>query len=425
MKILYLNHNFENEGTFNRCFFIGRELVRIGHDVTILTVSINAPQFWFKEKFRDKVRIVTLPSKQRDKDYLFYLIRPFLDIYYVLTKRFDILHAFAVADVLTAFPAVIVKLLKRKTIYVDWDDLYSDEGFCHLRPFPWIMVPWTNLLEKNIPRIAFRMTAVSYFLRSKFIELGNTPSKVFFVPNGCDTEGIKPLDRNKCRMQLGIDLDAKILMYMGRGHHSFYKMVASFIKCDEPNVLLYCVGKFTEEDIQINNMNEKKNIVLTGYINYTQIPYYLGIADILLMPMKNDNIERARWPIRFGDYLASGRTIIANDVGEVGRIIKEYTCGIAVSHIENIGREAIKALTEIDKRNNYELKARNIAEATSVNVVWYHEENRKATVTLPVGKGSRWRTYSSKKLAGLKGNWKVELQDPEGNVLDSVTFTVE
>ena len=67
MKILYLNHNFENEGTFNRCFFIGRELVKMGHKVTILTVSNDAPQFWLKKRIRDGVKIVSLPSKQRDK----------------------------------------------------------------------------------------------------------------------------------------------------------------------------------------------------------------------------------------------------------------------------------------------------------------------------------------------------------------------
>ncbi|MFC1819372.1 DUF2914 domain-containing protein, partial [Thermodesulfobacteriota bacterium] len=57
--------------------------------------------------------------------------------------------------------------------------------------------------------------------------------------------------------------------------------------------------------------------------------------------------------------------------------------------------------------------------------VWYFEDTEMARVALPLNKGMRWRTYSSKKLAGLKGNWKVELQDYSGIVLNTVSFQVQ
>jgi hypothetical protein len=71
------------------------------------------------------------------------------------------------------------------------------------------------------------------------------------------------------------------------------------------------------------------------------------------------------------------------------------------------------------------LEARNIKENTAVRFVWYHEDNEMATVELPVYKGSLWRTFSSKKLGGLKGEWYVELQDLNGSVLETAVFTVE
>jgi hypothetical protein len=48
-----------------------------------------------------------------------------------------------------------------------------------------------------------------------------------------------------------------------------------------------------------------------------------------------------------------------------------------------------------------------------------------AIVNLPLKKGAKWRTYSSKRLGGLKGEWKVELQDADSNLLQTVGFTVE
>ncbi len=71
------------------------------------------------------------------------------------------------------------------------------------------------------------------------------------------------------------------------------------------------------------------------------------------------------------------------------------------------------------------LEAKDIQEETTVIFVWYYGGHKTATVELPVGKSPRWRTYSSKKLGGRTGEWKVELQDSGGTILDSVIFTVE
>lgn len=71
------------------------------------------------------------------------------------------------------------------------------------------------------------------------------------------------------------------------------------------------------------------------------------------------------------------------------------------------------------------LETRDIDEDTLVSLVWYFENKEMTRVSLPLTKGPRWRTYSSKKLGGLKGAWKVELQDSSGIVHNSVTFQVQ
>ena len=71
------------------------------------------------------------------------------------------------------------------------------------------------------------------------------------------------------------------------------------------------------------------------------------------------------------------------------------------------------------------LEATDIKEDTEISFVWYHENTRKAIVILPMNKGPKWRTYSSKKLGGLTGEWKVELFDAVGHVVHEVGFTVE
>ena len=71
------------------------------------------------------------------------------------------------------------------------------------------------------------------------------------------------------------------------------------------------------------------------------------------------------------------------------------------------------------------LEAGNIDADTMVSFVWYFADREMARVSLPLEKGKRWRTYASKKIAGLKGDWKVELQDSSGIILHTVSFQVQ
>jgi hypothetical protein len=71
------------------------------------------------------------------------------------------------------------------------------------------------------------------------------------------------------------------------------------------------------------------------------------------------------------------------------------------------------------------LDARDIEQDTVVSFVWYLENQELARVELPLQQGRRWRTWSSKKINSLKGNWKVELQDSSGIIHNAISFLIE
>ena len=71
------------------------------------------------------------------------------------------------------------------------------------------------------------------------------------------------------------------------------------------------------------------------------------------------------------------------------------------------------------------LEAHDVRQDTQVQIVWYHQDEELARVPLPLGQGERWRTYSSKLVNGLTGNWKVYLQDQSGAILSEVQFAVQ
>lgn len=71
------------------------------------------------------------------------------------------------------------------------------------------------------------------------------------------------------------------------------------------------------------------------------------------------------------------------------------------------------------------LEMRDIPEETTVSFVWFHGDDEAARVPVRIGQSGRWRTYSSKKLGGRIGGWRVEIQDEKNTVLGTADFTVK
>lgn len=95
----------------------------------------------------------------------------------------------------------------------------------------------------------------------------------------------------------------------------------------------------------------------------------------------------------------------------------------SVDNLEPVG--VVDAFSASTEKVYCFLEAIQVREDTTVHFVWYHGETKMAAVALPLRKGARWRTYSSKKLGGNTGDWRVEIQDAEENVIEVVGFAVE
>ena len=71
------------------------------------------------------------------------------------------------------------------------------------------------------------------------------------------------------------------------------------------------------------------------------------------------------------------------------------------------------------------LEARDIKRDTEVTFVWYAGDTKVSEVTLGLGEGTRWRTFTYKTIGNAVGEWRIELLDETGNLIDEVKFTTE
>lgn len=346
MKILMLNHNHENYGTYYRCFFLAKSLSKLGHKVTLVCASgRNFDILIRKKKINEHFDIITLPRIKYHKFFTGQSFRGLISIFQVLFKQYDIIHAFTVAQPQIGIPAYIAKKVRSKKLIIDWDDMWGG-GFAEYHPRPVKKV--LTFFERGLPKYADHVTYVSEFIGKELDSLGiKNKSK---IPNGCNTEQIKPLDKNECRKKLGIETDDKVLVAIGNTYMGSLQILFKAFKYaleKEPRLHLYLVGCVDIPNEYLDLYKSiKDNVILTGPRPFEEVPLYMGASDTLILPMEDGSIEKARFPIRLGDYLCANKPIVSNAVGEVKYYIENYNCGLTcdVNDFKKLGDNILYVL---------------------------------------------------------------------------------
>ncbi len=71
------------------------------------------------------------------------------------------------------------------------------------------------------------------------------------------------------------------------------------------------------------------------------------------------------------------------------------------------------------------LEFKDVNKETTVNVVWTLGQNEMGKAPLTIKPYAKYRTWASKSINGMKGDWKVGVVDDKGAILKTATFKVE
>jgi hypothetical protein len=103
--------------------------------------------------------------------------------------------------------------------------------------------------------------------------------------------------------------------------------------------------------------------------------------------------------------------------------IARFVVGTGVENREPVGvAETFPATTE---KVYCFLEATEISKDTEVSFVWFLGDKEMLKTNLPLKMGPKWRTFANKNVGGMKGDWKVEMRDVNGNLLKDTKFKVE
>ncbi len=162
-------------------------------------------------------------------------------------------------------------------------------------------------------------------LKDFFKKQGISSNKILVVPDGVDLEKFNIKDsQEKCRRKLNLPLDKKIILYTGH----LYKWKGAQVLADASQFLpesmeIYFVGG-TDEDIRkFKIQNSKLKINIVGHKPYSEIPFWLKAADVLVLPNSGKQDISKYWtsPLKLFEYMASKRPIIASNLPSIKEIL--------------------------------------------------------------------------------------------------------
>jgi len=198
-------------------------------------------------------------------------------------------------------------------------------------------------------------------LKERFMEHGIAGNKILVAPDGVDF-GMFDIGESQaaCREKLGLPQDKKIVLYTGhlyewKGANTLLEAARNF-QFSISNFQFIFVGG-TKEDIESfkDKARDLKNVLVVGHRHYSEIPYWLKAADVLVLP-NSGKIEISRhWtsPMKLFEYMASKRPIVASDLPSIREILNEQNSVLAKPDNPEQLAQAIKEVLQ-----NHELSDR-------------------------------------------------------------------
>ena len=352
LHILFLSSAEETIGT--RARILAKHLVKEGHEVTMV-ISSRKPALNVQRRSIDGITFCYLPNVFFGRNKLFeslsrastVFVQTLLNCGFEVTSDFDILHSFDVMGPQNAAPTLLFKILRflrihNRKIFVDWDDWWGRGGMFGLDvlglhdrwPEDPVIAPIVTFLEEIMPLHADGVTVINEILRRRALGVGVKSGNLFVIPNGADVDSIKRLSVYEARERL--DLPEESIVYGHFGHlgiESFKLLVQAHNKIVRsfPNAVLLLFrlreDLLTRLSKGLVKSLESRNVIFIGRQPFDKYILYLGASDVLLLPMQDNLFNRARCPLRLGDYLAAGRPIVATALPEIEKVVGE--CGLA------------------------------------------------------------------------------------------------
>lgn len=179
-------------------------------------------------------------------------------------------------------------------------------------------------LTRRVVKGCDRLLTVSRAMREAAIaEYGADPQRTRAVINGFDTSVFHPREQAALRAELGLDPQAKLILYVGRFVEAkgMRELFAAFeaLHLEDPRRQLVLVGDGVmraELDALIEARGLRQAVHLPGAFEPEGVARWIGACDLLTLPSWSEG-----YPNVVVEAIACGRPVVATTVGGTGEIV--------------------------------------------------------------------------------------------------------
>jgi glycosyltransferase involved in cell wall biosynthesis len=353
MRILYLSQYFPPEAgaTQTRAFEMGRNLVKMGHSVTMLCEFPNHPSGIIPPAYRGKlferaslegmevirVWVKASPVKSFRNRMLFYLSFMFSAIAAGLALsrgRYDVIYATS-PPLFVGGAALALSRLKRTPFVFEVRDLWPESAIA----LGEISNPWAISMARRLEKASYRRAAaivvVTRGIQDSLLNSRIPAGKVALIPNGANTDLFRfsPEGRLQVRQELGIG-DKFLAIYAGiHGLAQGLEVIveaARSLEQQDIHFLLVGDGPKKAEIAALAEGYALANLTLLAEKPRQLIPAYLSAADVALIPLRKLDLFKGALPSKIFDAWACERPVLLSVDGEAREIMERAGGGVFV-----------------------------------------------------------------------------------------------
>src|SRR5690554_884930 len=341
MNILYIHQYFKTpkEPGGTRSYWIAQELIKNGHEVTMITADPQAKQKR-REIVIDEIKVVYLQEAYSQNMSISTRLKAFLGFVWKsineARKHKNIDLVIATSTPLTVgITALYMKWFKKTPYIFEVRDLWPEVPI-QMGAFksPLIVKP-TRWFEKTIYKNAKHVIALSPGMQDGVIKY-IPKEKTSMIPNMSKIDEFWLRNKNiELEQKLGLNPNSfKIIHFGSLGLANGVETIiesAKLLRDDDTIEFLFVGGGSTEDKlIKECQKYQLNNVKFLGRFPMKDISEIVNISDVSIVSFKDLPILYTNSPNKLFDSLSAGKPIIVNSAGWTKDMVEEYNCGYYV-----------------------------------------------------------------------------------------------
>lgn len=325
-------------------------LVKNGHDITVLTGLPNYPEGFIPADYRhgkkrneilNGVKIIRCFEITRGKsklklffNYFSFAISASIKTL-LLSEEFDVVLVNQLSPVMMGIPALIYKKLHHKKVLLYCLDLWPDS------------LAAGGVREDSLTYKVFFKLSKWIYSSADSILVTSSMFKDYFKDtlkiDTCEVEHLPQYAEDlfiQSEKYTALDVENpnenKVFNFVFAGNIGDMQSVDTIVKAANElrnfsNNTFHIIGDGSKLDEckQLSNDLELDNIIFYGRRPLNEMPHFYEMADAMLITLKNNRTLSYTLPGKVQSYMAAGKPIIGAINGEARRVIDDANCGLS------------------------------------------------------------------------------------------------